>query len=333
MISLMGRKRQKNHALPPRMHAKAGMYYYVTGTTPRKWIKLDKDLARAKILWAQIESGGAVGGSFFPGVLQQWLGSEQYTKLASATKKTYQTLIDLLPQVFDGPMEAIKPMHVAQFMDAHKSKAQANLGRVILSNVFDYAIRRGIIECANPAKMVTKFVIKGRDRYLTDEEFAAIRLAGNDVVKVAMDIAYLTGARITDVLKLRLADCQEDGLFVQQHKTKKRQLFTWSPELREAINIAKKLPRPIRGLHLLCTRTGKPYCYSSFYSIWQNACTTAGVENVHFHDIRGKAATEAKQQGQDYQALLGHASKAMSDKYIKRREIERVEPVKSRVKN
>lgn len=42
---------------------------------------------------------------------------------------------------------------------------------------------------------------------------------------------------------------------------------------------------------------------------------------------------EAKQQGQDYQVLLGHASRSMSDKYIKRREIERVEPVKLRLKS
>jgi len=333
MLGAMGRKRQSNHALPPRMHLKADTYYYVTSTTPRKWIRLDKDLSRAKLLWAQLETGKPLGGSFFPALLQQWLKSEQYTKLSEATKKTYQTLIDLLPQVFDGPMESIKPMHVAQFMDTHTSKAQANLGRVILSNVFDHAIRRGIIECQNAAKMVPKFVIKGRDRYLTDEEFSAIRSNGNEVVKVAMDIAYLTGARITDVLKIRLADCQDDGLFIQQHKTGKRQLFTWSNELREVIATAKKLPRPVRGLQLLCTNRGKAYTYSAFYTIWNGACTRAGVKNVHFHDIRGKAATEAKQQGQDYQALLGHTSKSMSDKYIKQREIERVEPVKSRRKN
>ena len=332
MLLAMGRKRQSNHSLPPRMHLKAGTYYYVTSAPARKWIRLDKDLARAKLLWAQLESGKPLGGSFFPALLQQWMASDQYMALADATKKTYQTLIDLLPSVFDGPLEAIKPMHVARFMDAHESKAQANLGRVILSNVFDFAIRRGVVDCPNAAKMVPKFTIKGRDRFLTDEEFNLIRENGNDVVKVAMDIAYYTGARITDVLKLRLADCRDEGLFVEQHKTGKRQLFTWSDSLRDAIATAKKLPRPIRGLHLLCTNKGKPYTYSAFYTIWNGACTRAGVKDVHFHDIRGKAATEAKQQGQDYQALLGHASKAMSDKYIKRREIERVEPVKSRQK-
>jgi integrase len=332
MMPTMGRKRQSNHGLPPKMHLKSGTYYYVTSAPERKWIKLDKDLAKSKLLWAQLESGKPLGGSFFPVMLQQWLSSEQYASLADATKRTYQTLIDLLPKVFDGPMEAIKPMHVARFMDAHESKAQANIGRVILSNVFDFAIRRGVIDCPNAAKMVPKFTIKGRDRYLTDDEFNRIRESGNDVVKVAMDIAYFTGARITDVLKIRLADCQEDGLFIEQHKTKKRQLFIWTNELRDAISRSKRLPRPIRGLHLLCTNRGKPYTYSAFYAIWSAACSRADVSDVHFHDIRGKAATEAKQQGQDYQAILGHASKSMSDRYIKRREIERVEPVKSRNK-
>jgi len=328
----MGRKRQTNHGLPPRMHLKGGTYYYVTSGQPRKWIRLDRDLAKAKILWAQLESGGAVGGSFFPAVLQQWLTSEQYSALATATKKTYQALIDLLPQVFDGPLESIQAQHVAQFMDAHDSKAQANIGRVILSNVFDYAIRRGIVPGPNVAKMVQKFTIKGRDRYLTDAEFNTIRDNGNDVVKVAMDLASLTGARITDILKISLADCREDGLYIQQHKTGKRQLFTWSDPLRQAIATARRLPRPIRSLHLLCTKRGKPYTYAAFYTIWSGACERAGVVDVHFHDIRGKAATEAKAQGQDYQALLGHASQAMSDKYIKRREVERVEPVRMNIK-
>lgn len=330
MRSAMGRKRQNNHDLPPHMHIKGGAYYYVTVGQPRKWIGLGKDLARARSMWAQLESGGAVSGDHFPSLLQEWISSEQYTLLAAATKKTYQTLIDLLPKVFDGPIAAVQPQHVAQFMDAHASKAQANIGRVILSNVFDMAIRRGIIPGPNPVKMIEKFTIKGRDRYLTDDEFTAIRTSANDVVRVAMDLAVLTGARITDVLKITLADCRDDGLYIQQHKTGKRQLFTWSDALREAIATARRLPRPIRGMHLLCTNRGKPYTYSAFYTIWSNACRKAGVVDVHFHDIRGKAATEAKRHGQDYQAILGHATQAMSDKYIKQRDIERIEPVNLR---
>lgn len=333
MISLMGRKRTSNHNLPPRMHKKGDMYYYVTSTAPRKWIKLDENLGKARVKWAQIENGGVLSGSAFPVVLQEWLCGEQYLKLAPLTKKTYQTLIYVLPTVFDGPMEAIKPVHVAQFMDAYPSKSQANIGRVILGNVFDYAIRRGLVDCINPAKAIKKHVIAGRTRHLTDAEFNAIRDKANDSVKVAMDIAYLTGARISDVLKIRFTDLQEDGLFIEQHKTKKRQLFTWTESLSEVISLARKIPRPVKNItHLLCTRVGKAYSYAAFYQVWSIAVANAGISDVHFHDIRGNAATEAKKQGQDYQAILGHASKSMSEKYIKAREIETVQTVKRSTK-
>lgn len=333
MSGSMGRRRQSNLDLPPRMHLKSGAFYYVTTTLPRKWIRLDADLTKARVKWAQLENGGSIGGSFFPAVLVQWLSSEQYTKLAPLTKRTYQTLIDLLPTVFDGPMEMIKPVHVARFMDDHSSKSQANIGRVILSNVFDYAIRRGLIDCVNPCKSIKKHVIEGRTRHLKDDEFLLIREKANPSVRVAMDLAYLTGARITDILKIKFSDLQDDGLYIEQQKTGKRQLFEWSKDLREVIARAKKIPRPVKNLtHLLCTRTGKAYCYSSFYQVWEIAVRNAKFEDVHFHDIRGNAATEAKKQGQDYQAILGHASRAMSEKYIKAREIEKIQTVKRSTK-
>jgi len=50
---------------------------------------------------------------------------------------------------------------------------------------------------------------------------------------------------------------------------------------------------------------------------WSAATEKAQVIDAHFHDIRGKAATGGKRVGLDYQALLGHSTKAMSDRYIK----------------
>ena len=57
------------------------------------------------------------------------------------------------------------------------------------------------------------------------------------------------------------------------------------------------------------------------------------MEDAHFHDIRAKAATDAKAQGMDYQGLLGHSSQAMSDRYVKLREISRVETLKFGVRS
>jgi len=60
MTSTMGRRRQSNLDLPPRMHLKSGTYYYVTTDKPRKWISLGKDLNEARRKWADIEAGPVV---------------------------------------------------------------------------------------------------------------------------------------------------------------------------------------------------------------------------------------------------------------------------------
>lgn len=87
----------------------------------------------------------------------------------------------------------------------------------------------------------------------------------------------------------------------------------------------------MRGLTLLCTRSGQPYEPKFVRDYWPAACAAAGVENAHFNDIRGKAATDAKKLGMDYQKLLGHTNKAMSDRYIKLREVDEVQPLPKRV--
>ena len=51
----MGRRRQTNLDLPPRMQVKAGTYYYVTSGQPRKWINLGRDKAAARRKWAELE--------------------------------------------------------------------------------------------------------------------------------------------------------------------------------------------------------------------------------------------------------------------------------------
>jgi integrase len=141
-------------------------------------------------------------------------------------------------------------------------------------------------------------------------------------------IRYVTGARISDVLSIKVADWTADGLLLRQKKTGKLQLFRRTPIIEQVIDQARRIPRPVRGLYLLCTLKGQPYKYSTLLSWWERATTKAGVVNAHFHDIRGKAATDGKRDGIDYQALLGHSTKAMSDRYIKIQDAQIVEPMR-----
>lgn len=323
MIGLMGRRRKSNLNLPPHMHMKGKRYYYVTNDKPRKWIPLGDDLHEARKKWAELENGPSDSDSISR-LIDEWL--EIPNELTESTMLNYRSVAKQLKEVFGNTQVAlIRPHHVASWLDNHASKARANLGKAVLTNALDLAIRRGMID-RNPAREIQRINVKRRKRYLTDQEYIAIRSNAHPVLKSAMDISLLTGARISDVLAIQMKHWSEDGLLVRQIKTNKLQLFKRNSALESVINAARRIPRPVRGMYLLCTLKGQRYSKATLYTWWVQACELAKVEDANFHDIRGKAATDAKREGLDYQALLGHSTKAMSDRYIKLEDAQVVEP-------
>lgn len=327
MVSPMGRRRKSLLDLPPRMHLKSGTYYYVTTGTPRKWIKLSKDLDEARFAWAKIESGES-NGMLLSRMIDDWMQTEAYTSLSYNTHKVYRSVIKQLKAVFNEfSVQDIEPKHIAEWQDAHHSKVMSNTGKSILTTVLNIAVRKGYIN-RNPAKEIENIPVSRRKRYLTDEEYKEIRKHASEPLAAAMDISYATGARISDVISIRLQDITDEGLMIRQIKTKKLQFFKMTDSLKAAIDAAKKIPRPVRGMYLLCTLRGRPYQYAQMNAWWVAARDAAGVSDAHFHDIRGKSATDAKRLGQDYQSLLGHTTKAMSDSYIKLEDAQIVEPLR-----
>lgn len=327
MKSTMGRRRQSNLDLPPRMHQKSGTFYHVSTTNPRKWTNLGKDLNDARRQWADLESDDNTEVTL-AALLDDWMRSDAFTKLSDNTKKQYKSVAKQLRATFQGfaSVAEIKPHHVAGWQDGHPSKVNANTGKSILTTILNLAIRRGIID-RNPAKEVENLTVARRKRYITDEEYLSIREKATPVLRAAMDLSYVTGARIGDILDIHLSQITPEGLTIRQEKTDKLQLFTRNTALDLAIENAKAIKRPVRGMYLLCTMRGQQYDYQQINQWWIKARTEAGITDVHFHDIRAKSATDAKRGGQDYQALLGHTTKAMSDSYIKLEDAQVVEPL------
>ncbi|MBU2803580.1 tyrosine-type recombinase/integrase [Acidithiobacillus ferrooxidans] len=80
---------------------------------------------------------------------------------------------------------------------------------------------------------------------------------------------------------------------------------------------------PRKSSWLVHTRHAKPYTDSGFESIFQRIKARAKLEDVHFHDIRAKAATDldkSKTSIRDVQTLLGHSSVTTTERYLKKLE-------------
>jgi len=106
-------------------------------------------------------------------------------------------------------------------------------------------------------------------------------------------------------------------------------VFSYTPRLRAVLNRSKKLRRRASSMYLFATRNGTPHTTGGFNSAWRRLKVKVGLSDIHFHDIRAKALTDAKRKdGSDYaQALGNHASVDTTENYIKTREVNIVEPL------
>lgn len=333
----MGRRRKNNFNLPPRMYLKHGAYYYVS--RENKWIRLSEDKVIAFAKWAEIEGEtprengtekpltGSVGA-----LIEKYM-IEIAPRKAKLTCQGNLIEAKNLNEVFGKMLVLeIRPMHIAKYLDIRGIKAPVRANREIslLSHMFSYAMRWGQVD-RNPCLGVAKHTEKGRDRYITDQEFEGVKTFASDLITTVMDFAYITALRKGDILNLRLDKITDEGILITQSKTGAKQLYEWSEGLVEVVQRAKSLKRPIRGLYLFCTRQGQPYSDTGFKAMWnrvQIKWAESGGQRFTFHDIRAKSLTDAKRLGLDAQSLAGHASAEMTNHYIKLKEFKRVKPLK-----
>lgn len=333
----MGRRRVNNLGLPPHMHLKHGAYYFVG--RDKKWIRLSEDKALALAKWAELE-----GETPFPqdqdkpikgsvGELIARYMIEIAPRKAPSTYQGNKIEAENLKKVFNKVQaHAVLPTHIAKYLDTRgqTSPVRANREISLLSHIFSYGMRWGAIN-SNPCLGVAKHKEMGRDRYITDSEFTAVKSIASELIATVMDFAYITALRKGDILGLKLEQITDEGIWIKQSKTGAKQLYEWTAGLHEVVNRARSLNRSIRRTHLFCTRQGEPYSDSGFKAMWsrvQVKWAKQGGARFTFHDIRAKALTDAKNMGMDAQTLAGHSSAAMTEHYIKQREFKKVKPLK-----
>jgi integrase len=159
-----------------------------------------------------------------------------------------------------------------------------------------------------------------RTRLIDDAEWRSIYAQAGPRLRVVMDLQYLTGQRINDVLKIRRSQITDEGISFEQQKTGEKLVIRWSRHLRATVAAAEALSagKP-PALTLLRGRYNGAPDYRSVLLQWNEACKAAGVEDARLNDGRAKSATAANSQGLSAQALLGHTTPQHTDRYIRER--------------
>lgn len=325
----MGRRRQKNLDLPPRMHLKGGRYYHVGTSLPRQWTPLGADLNEARRKWAEIEAEPVQADDRTFAVVARRYVREVLPTKSPRTRSDNLKELENLKAVFGAmPIDAITPVHVREYLDirGETAKVRANREKALLSHICNKAREWGYTNASNPCAGVKGFRESGRDIYVTDDAFRAVYAVAHSTLQDAMDFAYLTGQRPADVLKVKRADIRDDHVHIVQNKTGKHLRIAIEGELKVVIERIIGRPRKMTGANLLQNDDGTPVSPFELRSRFDKARKLAGV-SFQFRDIRAKAASDTGDLAHS-QKLLGHQSRNMTEHYVRSRIGERVRPVR-----
>jgi integrase len=261
----------------------------------------------------------------FKKLANRFLSSADFTVLSYDSQKDYQKYASKLMPVF-GKMspDNIKPEHVRKYMDKRglKSKTQANREKAFMSRVFSWSYERGYVK-GNPCKGVRQFKEVARERYITDAEYAAVYAAGDDIVKAAMELAYLCCARQADILSLTRDQLVSAGIYIKQGKTGAKQIKAWSDRLIAALELANAVPIKdgMASIYVLHQANGSRYTRDGFNSKWRKARLAAIAAQSEldysftFHDLKAKGISDLEGSLTDKQAISGHKNASQTATY------------------
>lgn len=343
----MGRKPSKPGSIARLRERKKSsgktFYYYDAGGKPRKEIPLGSDYGLAIMKYAELErdrTADAIKREVitFGYVAERYLVEVVPSKSPTTQKDNARELKQLLAFFNDppAPLEAIQPQHVHQYLRWRKSApVRANREKALLSAIWNFARQCGYTALANPCAGIKGNKETGRDAYIEDAVYQAVHDKADVGLRDAMDLAYLTGQRVGDTLRMDERDIRDGHIWITQQKTKAKRRIEIAGELKGLIEriMARKAGHKIRSTRLIVCEDGSPMTYAKLRSRFDAARAEAGIDKSAFQmrDLRAKAGTDkAESSGDILQARdqLGHTTVVMTQQYIRDRKGKKVTPTR-----
>ncbi|MGY5333027.1 MULTISPECIES: phage integrase [Pseudomonas] len=337
-------RKTQNRNLPPRMYVRQRTrkngkvwvsYYYLD---PKgKEVTLGSDLSLARLKWAELEAKDKPQDLCLMRAIFDRYERDIIPKKGERTQKDNRAeLRQLRPYFDDAPIDAITPSQIAQYRDARSAKVRANREIATLSHVFNIAREWGLTARENPCQGIRKNKETPRDFYANDVVWEAVYKKAVQELKVAMDLAYLSGQRPADVLLMRKDDIDGTALGVVQNKTHKKLRIMLEVEGKETglgalVQSILRRNESHSSPYLILTEEGRRVTTTMLRRRWDDARDEAAkaaeadgdmilasrIRQFQFRDIRPKAASEITNV-EDASLLLGHTKGDITERVYRR---------------
>lgn len=224
--------------------------------------------------------------------------SKDFDDLSPSTVRNWMPWLDRIAEYFgnlsiaqfDRP-EKIRPI-IRRWRNKYaETPRTADYGLQVLSRVLSHAVDPLGKIAGNPCDGIKQLYSSNRSEIIwTDTDIVSIKKTCTAEIAQAIDLASHTGLRLGDLLQLSWSHVGTDAIIISTGKSKRR---------REAIiplydalrGVLASIPK--RSTTILTSSKIRPWTRDGFGSSFNKAKIAAGMadSNLHFHDLRGTAAT------------------------------------------
>ncbi len=255
------------------------------------------------------------------GLVVEYRESDEYGKLADSTKAQWVRWLDRIRSDFGklSLRQFERPTIRAEII-AWRSKMKAtpraaDYAIQVFSRLMSFGVEQGKIASNPCAGLKALYHANRADKVWSDEQLEKVLAVASEEMRYAIRLALLTGLRRGDLLKVSWNHVHNNSIELHTAKSRGQQTATIpiSAELRELLD---QIPK--RSTTILTNSRKRAWTEDGFNtSFWQTK-KDAGLhdEDLHFHDLRGTAATRFYLANLELRAIaeiMGWSEKRVED--------------------
>ncbi|NML93759.1 tyrosine-type recombinase/integrase [Novosphingobium olei] len=263
-------------------------------------------------------------------VIDGYRKSPQFQQLAERTRSDYLGHLDKIaaakfspktPAFGTYPLAVIEdPKIRKRLLDwrdemAKSSRRQADATFGVLRIILEWARDRGMISHNHATRPKKVYKADRSDKLWLPEHLDAFREHATPELRLALELALWTGQRQSDLLQLGWSAVKDGRLTFRQGKRKRKVDMPLPAALKAVLDAAPK-----KATTILATDKGKPWTVKPrpihFMHKWREVALAAGLDGLHFHDLRGTTCTMLADAGctpSEIAAVLGWTLKTVNE--------------------
>lgn len=266
------------------------------------------------------------------GLIREFQQTAKWRRLAPSTQKEYRRIFQFWEDTYGTcPYPALEDKAfrraVIKWHDnfSQTKPREADNRVTVLARVLSWATRDGPVKRNVMDGFERAYHSDRSDKIWLPEHIDAFMSVASPEMRLAIVLALHTGQRRGDLLLLNWHNYDGERITLRQGKSQRGKVKG------RLINIkcTRALKATLDGLErrstlILTTKTGRAFQKRYFAHEWDKTCRMAGIEDLHFHDIRGTTVTMLFQAGcnlGEIVSITGHSlrrAQDILDKYLAR---------------